>query len=105
MSLEEIPKFDMWKEGTEIRRSSKKVMSEIVEAYNKKSNKQIFIQYLTSAIDSNNETIDNLKTLFNSGSLTDKQYYEDLSEKLVTVGTKLHDFIQTVEREHQSKKR
>ena len=53
---------------------------------------------------SNDETIDHLETLFETGSLTDEQLYNKLKEKLDLLGRKLYNFIQAVETGHVSPK-
>ena len=104
MTLHELPKFEMYEEGNQIRRSSKSVRSTIVEGYGRRRYKQEFIRFLTYAIGSNDETIDHLDTLYETASLTDKTLYQDLSERLDKLGRKLNLFIKSVEKGHISKK-
>jgi four helix bundle protein len=104
MVLEEIPKYDMWKEGTELRRASKSVISGIVEATGKRGNKQNFIRCLKSSIDSNADAVGHLRSLFDSGALTDTIFYERLLAKMKIVDEQLHAFIHTVEQEHPKKR-
>ncbi|NNG07287.1 MAG: four helix bundle protein, partial [Desulfobacteraceae bacterium] len=82
MTLNELPKFEMFEEGRQIRKSSKSVRSSIVESYGRRRYKQDFIRFLTYAIASNDETIDHLETLFETESLTDKMLYNDLHDRL-----------------------
>ncbi|RMH96459.1 MAG: four helix bundle protein [Calditrichaeota bacterium] len=86
MTLENLPKFEMYEEGSQIRRSSKSVKSNIVEGYGRRRYKQEFIRYLTYAIASNDETIDHLENLYESGSLTDHRLYTNLRERLNKLG-------------------
>jgi len=65
MTLNKLPKFEMFEEGSQIRRSSKSVKSTIVEGYGRRRYKQEFIRFLTYALGSNDETIDHLETLLN----------------------------------------
>ncbi|NUN68486.1 MAG: four helix bundle protein [Bacteroidetes bacterium] len=104
MTLERLPKFEMYEVGSQIRRSSKSVRSAIVEGYGRREYKQDFIKYLHYALSSNDETIDHLETLFETGSLQEESFYTVTHEKLVILGKKLNNFIQAVEREHVSKK-
>ncbi len=53
---------------------------------------------------SNDETIDHLETLWETGSLTDKNIYDDLHEQIDKLGKKLNRFIVSVENHHRSKK-
>ena len=98
MTLHQLPKFEMYEEGNQIRKSSKSVRSTIVEGYGRRRYKQEFIRFLIYAIGSNDET------LFETKSLTDKKLYQDLSERLDKLGRKLNLFIKSVEKGHISKK-
>lgn len=104
MTLTELPKFEMYEEGSQIRRSSKSVRSTIVEGYGRRRYKQEFIRFLTYAIASNDETIDHLETLYETESLTDKDLYEKLHQQLTLLGKKLNNFITSVEKSHLGKK-
>lgn len=104
MTLENLPKFEMYEIGSQIRRSSKTVKSTIVEGYGRRNYKQDFIKYLYYALSSNDETIDHLETLFETASLTDKEKYNSLHTRLVILGKKINNFIQSVEKKHLSKK-
>ena len=104
MTLHELPKFEMYEEGSQIRRSSKSVKSTIVEGYGRRRYKQEYMRFLSYAIASNNETLDHLETLFETESLKNKALYENLHSRLEVLGRKLNAFIQSVEKGHQSKK-
>ena len=104
MTLHNLPKYEMFEEGTQIRRSIKSVKSTIVEGYSRRSYKQEFIKFLTYAIASNNETIDHLETLFETESLTDRVLFEAIHNKLEILGKQINLFIRSVETGHISKK-
>ena len=104
MTLNKLPKFDMYEEGRQIRKSSKSVKSMIVEGYGRRRYKQDFIRFLTYALASNDETMDNLETLFDTESLTDKELFESLRDREDLLGRKLNLFLQSVKREHMSEK-
>lgn len=104
MTLNKLPKFEMFEEGAQIRKSSKSVKSTIVEGYGRRRYKQEFVRFLTYAIGSNNETIDHLETLFETGSLTDGDLYKALNERLDKLGRKLNLFIKSVSKSHLSEK-
>lgn len=103
MSLQ-LPKFEMFEEGQQIRRSSKSVKSTIVEGYGRRLYKNDFIKFLIYAHASNDETIDHLETLFETGSLNDAQVFNKLIEKLNRLGKMLNGFIHAVVENHVSKK-
>ena len=50
MSLTELSKFEMFEEGSQIRRSSKSVKSNIVEGYGRRRYKLEYIKFLTYSI-------------------------------------------------------
>lgn len=104
MTLSELPKFEMFEEGSQIRRSSKGVKSTIVEGYGRRDYKQDFIRYLVFAQASNDETLDHLETLWETESLKNEKLYNELHEKIDKLGRKLNLFIKGIEEHHQSKK-
>lgn len=69
MTISELPKFEMFEEGSQFRRSIKSVKSTIVEGYGRRRYVADYIKFLTYSIASNDETIDHLETLFETGSL------------------------------------
>ena len=104
MTMTKLPKFEMFEEGGQIRRSMKSVKSTIVEGYGRRRYKQEFIKFLTYSLASCDETTDHLETLFETESLTDKDLYDDLHENLQQLGKKINNFLQSVERGHLSEK-
>lgn len=98
MTLTELPKFEMFEVGSQIRRSSKSVRSNIVEGYGRRRYVMEYIRFLTFSIASNDETIDHLETLFETESLKNKVLYDELHEQIETLGKKLNLFIQAIER-------
>ena len=104
MTLYELPKFEMYEQGSQIHRSVKSVKSTIVEGYGRRRYKQDFIRFLHYAIASNDETIDHLETLFETQSLKNKKLYNTLHDRLETAGKKLNRFTKAVENGHVSEK-
>ena|SRR5215212_3247156 len=102
MTLHELPKFEMYEEASQIRRSVKSIRSNIVEGYGRRRYKQEFIRFLVFAHASCDETIDHLEGLFDTRSLTNEQIYRDLQGQLDLLGRKLNVFIEGVEREHRT---
>jgi four helix bundle protein len=101
MILPELPKFEMFEEASQIRRSAKSICANIVEGYGRRRYKQEFIRFLVFAHASWDETIDHLEVLFETGSLTKEVLYRDLSTQLDLLGRKLNVFIDGVERSHR----
>src|SRR6266705_1761003 len=90
MTLTKLPKFEMFEEGGQIRRSSKSVKSAIVEGYGRKRYKPEFIKFLVYSLGSNDETIDHLETLFKTKSSQDEVVYNYLHAKLEIPGKKIN---------------
>ena len=104
MTLSELPKFELFEEGSQIRRSIKSVRSNIVEGYGRRRYKQEFIKHLTYAQASCDETVDHLETLYETGSLTNGDLFGGLQDNLDHLGRKLNLFIGAVENGHLSEK-
>ena len=100
MTLVQLPKFEMYEEGSQIRRSMKSVKSNIVEGYGRRRYKHDFLRFLTYSHASCDETIDHLETLFETDSLTNETVYNDIHQRLDHLGGKLNHFIQSVEARH-----
>jgi len=58
------------------------VKSTIVEGYGRTYYKQDFIKFIIYALGSNDETIDHLENLFETGSLGDQELYQSLHNDL-----------------------
>ncbi len=99
-----LPKFEMYEEGSQIRRSSKSIRSNIVEGYGRRNYKNDFIRYINFSIASTDETIDHLEILFETESLSDKLLYDNLNAKLNLLDKKLIRFLDAIERQHLSEK-
>ena len=102
MTLQELPKFEMYEEASQIRRSVKSIRSNIVEGYGRRRYKQEFIRFLVFAHAPCDETIDHLEGLFETGSLANEASYRELQAQLDLLGRKLNVFIEGVEREHRA---
>ncbi len=93
-----LPKFEQFEEGQQIRRSVKSVRSNIVEGYGRRRYVAEYIRFLIIAQASNDETIDHLETLFETKSITDQIFYNNIHERLQRLGRKLNNFIKAVEK-------
>lgn len=101
MTLKELPSFEMYEVGSQIRRSIKSVRSNIVEGYGRRRYQQEYFRFLTFSISSNDETIDHLETLFETESLKNKEFYERTHSQLQTLGKKLNLFLQKLAASNQ----
>jgi four helix bundle protein len=104
MTLTKLPKFEMFEQGSQIRRAIKSVKSNIVEGYGRRCYKQDFVRFVDYALASCDETADHLDTLIATKSLTDLTVNNDLIPRLEELGRKLNLFLQSVERSHRSTK-
>lgn len=95
MSLQ-LPKYELYEEGGQIRRSSKGVCSCIVEGYGRKKYKNEFVKFLVYAQASCDETELHLKFIFASGYIND-DVYQTLKDENNKLGRKINKFIQYVE--------
>jgi len=103
MSLK-LPSFEKYEEGSQIRRSSKSVKSNIVEGYGRRRYKADHIKYIVYALASNDETIDHLETLFETKSLTNKELYDNIHSRLQEVGIKINNFLQRLDADKKQQK-
>jgi len=90
-----LPKFELYEQGSQIRRSSKSVKDTIVEGFGRRKYKAEYIKYLTYAIASCDETMNHIltiKTLY--PEIEDFTDFEDQYDKL---GRKINNYIQFVE--------
>jgi len=99
MTLNDLPKFEMFETGSQIRRSIKSVKANIVEGFGRKAYQQDFVHFLIIAFASNCETIDHLETLIKTKSLNNIKKYEELTEMLDKLGRKLNLLIQRIQQE------
>jgi len=103
MTLTKLPRYELYETGSQIRRSSKSVKSNIVEGYGRRICKQEYIHFLIIAIASNSETIDHLETLFIIGSLTDEVLYKSLTLKFEQLGKMIYNYTESVRNNYKKK--
>jgi len=97
MSLE-LPKYEIYEEGSQVRRSSKGITSSIVEGYGRKRYKADFIRFLVYAHASCDETILHLNFIKDTHKLTEEKISSFLNE-YDQLGRKINKFIEYVEKE------
>jgi len=100
MSLN-LPKFEMYEEGSQIRRSSKSVSNNIVEGFGRRRYKKDFIKFLVYSLGSCDETIEHLALLYETKSLNDKLIYNYFKEEYDHLGRMISNFIKSVEIGHK----
>ena len=97
-----LPKFELYETGSQIRRSSKSVCSNIVEGYGRRRYKNEYIRFLTYALASNDETLNHLEMLFETDSLNNEELYEDLRSRCIKLGKMINRFRSSLQDRHKS---
>ncbi len=84
MTLEELPKLEMYEKGGQIRRSAKSVVANFVEGYGMKRYQGDLVRYLTYALSTGDETKAHLEMLHETGSLATErlEYFYNQYRKL-----------------------
>jgi len=101
MTLDELPKFEMYEEASQIRRSAKSVVANIVEGFGRRRYKGEFIKFLTYSVASCDETKAHLEILHETGSLS-KPRYEYFIASYRELGAKLYNFRESVIQGHKT---
>lgn len=92
-----LPKFELFEEGSQIRRSSKAITAMIVEGYGRRKYKGDFTKYLILSHAECDETIVHLDFLFETGSLSNKELYVSLKEGYEALSKKISNYIKWVQ--------
>ena len=95
-----LPKFEMYEQGSQIRRSSKAIAASIIEGFGRRRYKNDFINFLVFAGASNDETKEHLDMLFETGSLRDQDRYDVFILRYENLGRKIYNFLKSVESGH-----
>jgi four helix bundle protein len=98
MSLN-LPKYELFEEGSQIRRSSKSIVACIVEGYGRRKYKAEFIKYLTYAHASCNETITHLNFIQDTHGHLNSDELRDMIQAYDRLGGKINNFIRYVDEE------
>jgi four helix bundle protein len=92
-----LPKFELFEEGSQVRRSSKAITSLIVEGYGRKRYKADFIKYLVYSHAECDETMVHLEFLQDTESFKNTEKSNQLINDYVSLSKKINKFIQWVE--------
>ena len=96
----ELPKYELFETGSQLRRASKSISANLVEGYGRRKYKADFIRFLIFSHASCNESIEWIEYIRDchpSLSLKSKAFLV----KLDKIGRKLNRFIQAVENGHR----
>ncbi len=97
-----FPKFELYEEGSQIRRSSKSIATNIVEGFGRRRYKYEFIKFLTYAHASCDETKVHLNFILDSGYIK-KETFENYYEEYDNLGRMINNFINSVENAHKTR--
>lgn len=97
----ELPPFERFEEGSQIRRSAKSVSTNIVEGYALRKYKKEYLRFLHRAYGSSEETLEHLRFLFETRSLAREDLYKDLSNEYLRLNAMIFGFISSVELVHE----
>jgi four helix bundle protein len=95
-----LPKFELYEEGSQIRRSSKSVTSMIVEDYCRKRYKAEYIKFLVYSLSECDETLLHLEFLMETKSSSETSVIAQLKDRYQILSKKINKFIQWVEGNH-----
>lgn len=90
-----LPKFELFEQGSQVRRSSKSVKDQIVEGYGRRRYKAEFIKFLIYSHSSSDESTSQLEML--KELYPDIQDFSELLTEYETLGRKINSFIEYVE--------
>ena len=90
-----LPKFELYEQGSQVRRSSKSIKDNIVEGYGRRAYKQDFIKFLIYSHASLLECLSQLEMI---DELYEIKEIKTLRTKYDLLGGKIYSFIQYVEK-------
>ena len=97
-----LPKYELYEEGSQIRRSSKSISSNIVEGFALRHYRNEYLRYLSLAYASAQETLEHLDYLYETGSLKTENLYEELSHGYDVLCGMLFNLIQAFYEKHDT---
>jgi four helix bundle protein len=96
----QLPPFELYEQGSQVRRSSKSIKDQITEGYGRRRYKADFIKFLVYAQASNDECQNQINTII--VLYPEKEGWSDLSLEYNNLGMKINKFIQYVENSWKS---
>lgn len=93
----DLPKFELYEEGNQVRRSSKAITTLIVEGYGRRRYKADFIKFLVYAQAECDETIVHLDFLVETKSWKDNKKHVYMRSEYDSLSKRINKFIQWVE--------
>ena len=90
-----LPPFELYEQGSQIRRSSKGVKDAIVEGYGRRRYKADYIKYLTYSIASCDETTNHILSIIEI--YPEISGFKELETEYDKLGRKINNYLQYVE--------
>jgi four helix bundle protein len=91
-----LPKYEMYEEGSQIRRSAKAIPANLAEGFGRRKYKNDYLRFLIYAHASCDETKVHLDILYGTGSLENRELYENLKKGYSRLSIKIYNFIESV---------
>jgi four helix bundle protein len=91
----ELPSFELFEQGSQVRKSSKSIKDQITEGYGRRRYKADFIKFLIYAQASNDECSNQITTI--SILYPEKTGWNELISEYEILGMKINKFIQYVD--------
>lgn len=96
-----LPNYELYELGSQLRRSSDSINSNIVEGYGRRMYKNDYIRFLTISHGSCDETTNHLKKIIRLYPAISGDF-EELLAKYKLLGGKLHNYIEYVKNNWRS---
>ncbi|HEX2922339.1 MAG TPA: four helix bundle protein [Bacteroidales bacterium] len=90
-----LPQFELYEQGSQVRRSSKSIKDNIVEGYGRRRYKAEYIKFLTYSLASCDESINHLLTIIDL--YPDSKVFMDFLPEYEKLGKMINNYIQYVE--------
>ena len=91
----QLPQFELYEQGSQIRRSSKSIKDNIAEGYGRRRYKPEYVKYLIYAHASCDETVNHLTTI--NELYPDISGFKDYIAEYEYLGKRINKYIQYVE--------
>jgi len=97
-----FPKFEVYEEGSQLRRSAKSIPCNIVEGFGRRKYKNEFLKSLIYALASCDETREHLEILIETGSMENEELGKHFLTSYDELGKKINNFIKSVTARHNT---
>jgi four helix bundle protein len=92
-----LPKYELYEEGSQVRRSSKAITSMIVEGYGRRRYKADFVRHLIFSQSECDETVLHLEFILETESAQDREEAQALISSYIALSKRINTYTQWVE--------